>query len=108
MDSAEIHTLYTQNVSCNPTGVSYLSPYNEISLFPTISENGLFKLNVGELRNNISLRVINNLGQEINFLEFSQTNGSIDLNFSELSKGIYFLEINNNLEGEKRFKFAIK
>ncbi|HKR05691.1 MAG TPA: LamG-like jellyroll fold domain-containing protein [Bacteroidia bacterium] len=108
LSAQEIQTLFSQQIQClNSVSINENNADNSINLFPTVSHDGKFHLNLGNIKTTIVGKVFNCLGSELESTKYSNANGIIDLNFSRLAKGIYFLQLNYD-DITKNYKFMIE
>jgi len=81
------------------TSVPEISDFTNCTVFPNPS-SGVFTVNMTLSQNtqNLSLKVINELGQEVYEQSYSRIAGQFtrELNLSDLAKGVYFLKISSD------------
>jgi hypothetical protein len=108
LSAQEIQTLFSQQIQClNSVSISENNIDNNVNLFPTISNDGKFHLNLGNIKAPVTCKVFNCLGSELESMKYSNVNGIIDLNFTDFAKGIYFLQLNYD-DIKKNYKFLIE
>ena len=73
-----------------PRQVNFNFGFESIYLYPNPT-NGVLRVDMGKSYSNLSIRVTNELGQQINSKEINISNFSIDI--SRHSAGVYYLEI---------------
>jgi len=84
---------YFLGISCETLGVDDLELKNQISIYPNPSSDFLHISNINE--ENYVLEIIDFSGKKIKTIEV--TSGEVEISISDLSKGSYFVVINNRL-----------
>jgi hypothetical protein len=86
------------NISSTTTGIKTTSVENEISIFPNPS-GGMFNISIYNPANeNVTLIVINSLGQQITKVSSKTINGIYNLDLSGNANGVYFV---NMIKGDQ-------
>jgi len=87
-----IHTL-TVNI-CNTTGINQVAANNMLTLYPNPA-NGTITLGLqsGLAKKNYEVRILDLLGKEIKNLNNDAVNGSMQIDISDLSVGVYFVTV---------------
>ncbi len=92
--NAPIVTNTTLNTIANPTGIAFLKNDYSVNVFPSpIHDVSTLQINGVNLKANLSLKLYNLMGQEINATISKITNNRFVIQRSDLASGLYFYKV---------------
>lgn len=94
LNSAEVAALYSGTNACFSVGLKELTDIQNMQIFPSISENGLFTLSSSELNDNSLVEIYSMDGKRVKTYSEMQEH-ALQIDIKEMNSGIYYLKLIN-------------
>ena len=88
------------------TSISNISLASEIQLYPNPT-SGQITLELENVQSELSLQMFNSMGQEIHRQMIQEYNAKLDIDISQHSNGVYFIQLTSK-DGDKQYIKIIK